>query len=281
MKLTRTLKDTLRLYGRNFGDCLLTLLLQVIFLLMALTPLVFLSNEATKPLALLCLPMYALIVLPARQNVAEAMQDVLGGGRLFGLRLISTENYWRKVGRGLWHALTLMLWGALLIGATMLVISVVTGKAIEGLTDGFSLMRHMRALGGGSTEKGAVLVVAIYAATVLPLLLGCAFHSGTRHAYALGDRKLVRGKRLKLIALWLMGVLSALPFVVVSALLLRGPMAQLVSAVKALKFSNIDTAALGTSLLGVGVAALVLLLPTISFKQLLPAVFLRGHEDKA
>lgn len=281
MKLTHALRETLRLCLKHPLDCLKTLLLEAVLLLMCLTPLLFLCTPATQPLALLCIPMYVLIMLPARQNVAEAMQDLLDGGRLFSLRLVSTENYGRKLCRGLKSALLLMLWAVLLILATGMAVLVFKGKAIEGVTDTFTLMRGMRSLGGGSLEAGAVLVVALYAATALPLLAGCAFHSGTRHGYALGDRTLVRGRRLRLMLLWLAGLATALPFAAVAAILLKGPMAQLIGAVKALKLGNIDVAALGASVVGVGVAALVLLVPTIPFKQLLPAVYLRGVKEKA
>ena len=100
MKLTAALKATWHTYRTRFPEMLLTLLLQAVLRLMAFAPLLFLCAKETKLLALACIPLYILIVLPARQNVAEAMQDALSGGQLFSLRLISFEHYGRKVWRG-------------------------------------------------------------------------------------------------------------------------------------------------------------------------------------
>ena len=92
MKFCAAVKATWHTYRTRFPEMLLTLLVQLVMRLMAFAPLLFLCAKETKPLALLCIPLYILIVLPARQNVAEAMRDALAGGHLVTLRLISLEG---------------------------------------------------------------------------------------------------------------------------------------------------------------------------------------------
>ena len=52
--------------------------------------------------------------------------------------------------------------------------------------------------------------------TFLLPVIGCAVHCGNRHAAALEDRKLLRGKRLKLMVLWVLGFVVFLPFAAVT-----------------------------------------------------------------
>ena len=96
MQLKPVVKESLRLYKKNFAPLMLCLLVQGVLRFIALTPLLFLADKALAPLALLALPLYLLIALPARQNVALALQDMIGGGSVFSLRLLSTADYARS-----------------------------------------------------------------------------------------------------------------------------------------------------------------------------------------
>ena len=49
---------------------------------------------------------------------------------------------------------------------------------------------------------------------LLPLF-GCALHSATRHAVALGKRSLLKGRRMRIVQLWLVGLVFLIPFVLV------------------------------------------------------------------
>lgn len=275
MRLTAALKATWHTYRTRFSEMLLTLLLQAVLLLMAFAPLLFLCAKETKLLALLCIPLYILIVLPARQNVAEAMQDALSGGHLFSLRLISFEHYGRKVWRGVKQALLLMVWGCLFLGCTGLALFIYSGKTIEGVTDVFTLLKALMTLGGGSSIRGATIVLGIYAATTLPLLLGLAFHSGTRHAIALGGRQIIKGHRLGVIGAWLVGVLALAPFLAVVVWIGAGFVSGLVSALANLGTGSISLPPVKENLIAIAVAAVVLLIPAIPFKQLLSAAYVR------
>lgn len=270
MRLIAALKATWHTYRTQFPQLMLTLLLQMILRVMALTPLLFLASEETKMLALLCIPLYVLIVLPARQNAAACMQDALAGESVFSLRMISVKDYGRKVGRGLAMALLLMLWGSLFIGCTVAAVYIYFGDV-----DVFTLLKTLMSLGSGSSIKGATVVLEIYAATLLPLLLGVAFHSGTRHAVALGGREMLRGQRWNVVAAWLVGLVVLLPFAAVAAYIGMGYVSGLIAALASLGTGTVSLPPLRENLLALLAAAVFLLIPAIPFKQLLTAAYVR------
>ena len=272
MRFCAALKATWHTYRTRFPEMLLTLLVQLILRLMAFAPLLFLCAKETAFLALLCIPLYILIVLPARQNVAEAMRDALAGGHLFTLRLIYLEGYGRKVWRGVKQGLLLMAWGGLFLAATGMAIFIYAGKTIEGVTDVFTILKTLMALGGGSSIKGATIVVALYALTLLPLMVGVAFHSGTRHAIARGGRRLIRGHRGGVMLTWLAGCVTLLPFLAVVVWIGAGFVSGLASALANLGSGSISLPSLSGNTGALGIAAL-LLIPAIPFKQLLTAAY--------
>lgn len=202
MKISSAFSGAFRAYRRHFGDLMKTLLAELVVGCMALTPLLFLIAPETAPLAWLCLPMFLLLVLPMRQNAAEALQDMLSGGACCTPRLVTGRHYFRKLLRGL---RTLIWTFPLLCGIY------VAYDAFTGSTDGFTLMRTISQLGGGDLIMGVVVIAAAYLATFLPILFGMAFHSGTRHAAALGSGKLLRGHRCKLMLSWFVLILPYVP----------------------------------------------------------------------
>lgn len=281
MKLTAAFKATWHTYKRLFPQMLLTLLFQLVLRLMAFAPLLFLAAKETRLLALLAIPLYILIVLPARQNMADCMQDALSGGSIFSLKLVSFRGYGRKVARGVKQALLLMLWGIFFLGCTAFALFVYSGKTIEGVTDVFTILKTLMALGGGSSIKGAAIVLMIYAATLIPLMLGVAFHSGTRHAIALGGRRIVFGHRFGVIIAWLAGCLPLLPFLAVVTWIGSGFVSGIISAIANLGKGSLELPSLSGTLYGALAAAVVLLIPVIPFKQLLSAAYVREIVRKA
>lgn len=275
MKLTAALKATWHTYRTQFPSMMLTLLIQLILRVMALTPLLFLALEETKMLVLLCIPLYILIVLPARQNMAQCMQDALNGGSIFSVKMLSVRGYGRKVLRGIQQTLLMAAWGVAFIACTALAVFVYSAPPIEGVTDVFTLLRTLMTLGGGSSIKGAKVVMVIYAATLLPLMLGVAFHSGTRHAWALGGRKILRGHHLHVIGTWLIGCLALLPFMAAVATIGSGFLSAVANALGNLGKGSISLPSLHENLYALLAAAVVLLCPAIPFKQLLSAAYVR------
>lgn len=271
MQLKPILKESLRLYKKNFASLMLTLLVQGVLRFIALTPLLFLADKALVPLALLALPLYLLIALPARQNTALAMQDMIGGGSVFSLRLLSTADYRRKLLRGLKGTLCMLLWSALtLAGMVLLFLS------FKGLTDGFTLMGIFYAI-GGSVADGVWIVLGALCASSLLILLGCALHSGSRHAAALSGQALLKGNRLKLMALWFLGLLLVIPFMIVVIAVLGSFILTLPEALRNMQLPSLTLTASQWGILLLGTATL--LLPLLPLKNLLPAVYLHMAKE--
>lgn len=271
MKLKPVLTEALRLYKTNFALLMLNLLVQLVLRAVALTPLLFLADRALAPLALLALPLYLLIALPARQNVALALQDMISGGSVFSLRLLSTEDYGRKLLRGLKGTLYMLLWSALtLTGVTLLFLS------FKGLTDGFTLMGVFYVI-GGSVADGVWIVLGALCASTLLILLGCALHSGSRHAAALGDKTLLQGNRLRLMALWFLGMLLVIPFVIVVIAVLGSFILTLPEALRNMQLPALTLTA--PQWIGLLLGAMALLLPLLPLKNLLPAVYLHMAKE--
>lgn len=274
MKMSKILSKTAQVFFEKSGQGIVCVLVQLALRLMVAAPLLFLVTTEVPYLALLSIPLYLLIIPVARQNMAEAMQDAISGGVLLSARLISTENYGRKFLRGLKQALLMLLWAALFIAATVVLL-----WAYAGRIDAFTLMRVVMDLGGGSFMKGIKLVLVIYAATVLPIVLGCAFHSGARHAYTLGDKKLIRGHRGGVMLVWLAGLVALIPFFAVVGWAGMDFVSGLVSALGNLGGGSIQLPSLGNKVYIIAAAAVVLLLPRLCFKQLMTAVYVRGLKD--
>lgn len=274
MKMSKILSKTAQVFFEKSGQGIVCVLVQLALRLMVAAPLLFLVTTEVPYLALLSIPLYLLIIPVARQNMAEAMQDAIGGGELLSAKLISTENYGRKFLRGLKQAGLMLLWAALFIAATVVLL-----WAYAGRIDAFTLMRVVMDLGGGSFMNGIKLVLVIYAATVLPIVLGCAFHSGVRHAYALGDKKLIRGHRGGVMLVWLAGLVALIPFFAVVGWAGMDFVSSLVSALGNLGGGSIQLPSLGNKVYIIAAAAVVLLLPRLCFKQLMTAVYVRGLKD--
>ena len=271
MKMKPVLSDSLRLYKKNFGPLCLALLVQIVLRAIALSPVMFLADKALAPLAYLAIPLYILIALPARQNYALALQDMMNGGSVFSLQLISTKDYGRKLLRGVKGLVCILLWSLLTIAGVSLLYA-----AVMGLVDFITLMRIFSAI-GGTVMDGVMIVAAAVAASCLLIVLGCAVHSGARHAVALGDKKLLKGNRLRLIALWFLGCVLVVPFAAVVVAALGDYALTLIASLKNLQLPaftlNVKQAAM---LIG---GAVVLLVPVLPLKNLLPAVYLRKVKE--
>ena len=273
MKLTSVYRKAWRVYCKHFKALMLTLLLELALRCIALTPLLFLAAPQIRFLALLCIPLWLLIVLPARQNTAEALQATLASDQSpFSAALISSDNYKIKLLRGLTATLRMLLWFIPLIAGVILAL-----WATHGSMDGFTLYRLIRDVGSGNAIRGIQRILIGYLLTLIPPLLGCAFHCGTRHAAALGRPRMTRGHHLKLMLVWLSGLLTFAPFLIATAFTGSNYVRSVVDAVKGF-FSTfrLDIPGPGPTLILVAVFAVVLLLPLIPLHSLLPAVYMNA-----
>ena len=270
MKKKPVWKESLRLYKKNFGSLLLALLVQLVLRAIALSPLMFLADKQYAVVAYAAIPLYLLIVLPARQNFALALQEMLSGGSVFTTQLICPKQYGVKLWRGVKGMIRILLWSVVTIVSAVLLYAAFVGH--WGL-DVITLMRICSSVGGGDIVNGLLLIMGGIAASVLLILLGCAVHSGTRHAFALGNKKLLRGSRLRLTALWFSGLVLLIPFSAVVVYALGDYALTMLNALK--NFSFPSSFALSAKQVGLLIAgAVVLLFPLLPIKSLLPAVYL-------
>jgi hypothetical protein len=246
------------------------LLTEACLTLICLAPLLFLTNGRLAAGALLCVPLWLLMMLPARMNAAAAMRDGLRGGDLGGRRLIETDGYGRKLAFGLKRLLFLALWGSPLIA-----LGIVFRIHFSGEVDSFTVLRMIKNdLGGGDQMRGILVLVLVTLAALLLLALGCAFHSGARHAFAQGDRELVRGHHGRIVLCWLSSLLSILPLLIaVAAVILR--YIPVLTDLNGLLMKTAELPSTKGTLVILGIGAL-LTLPLLPLRSLIPAAFVDG-----
>lgn len=282
MKIWTVIRESVRVYARNFGDLMLAFLLQMLLRAMCLTPLLFLLSEEFSYLAWLCIPMWVLLVLPARQNYAIAMQDMLHGGSVFTPRLISTEKYFYKLWRGVIGLMKAAVWLALPVMAVLVMYQIYKGEGefsrfvmslwgFEG-RDGITAMLWMESFGSGIVDGLKNILMAVVSLFLLPVI-GCMVHSGTRHAVALEDKSLLRGQRLKLWVIWVLSLVVFAPFAAVAGVTLGSNLKLFISGFAEMFLSkNFSIPELGERLYLMVGAFVVLFIPLVPLKQLMPAV---------
>ena len=156
----------------------------------------------------------------------------------------------------------MLLWSALTItGIALLFLS------FKGLTDGFTLMGVFYVI-GGSVADGVWIVLGALCASTLLILLGCALHSGSRHAAALGVKLRSRGR---VMGVWFLSLATLVPFIVTAGAISMGFLKQLLGALSAIGQGSFSLPPLEKNMWLLVAAFVVLLLPVIPFKQLLPA----------
>ena len=94
MKVRQILLCAWRTYTAHFGALLQGFLLQAVVCLIALAPLLFLSVPQAAPLAWLCPVLFVLLVLPMRQNAAQALASLLDGAEYPLGQVVSREAQW-------------------------------------------------------------------------------------------------------------------------------------------------------------------------------------------
>ena len=269
MKISAAFRDAFRVFFGRFGSSVKFLVVEGCITLAAFTPLLFLTDERMKPLALLAIPFYLLLVFWARVNAAAAMRDALNGESLFTYRLVDPGHYGRKLAYGLSRILMLLCW------AVPLIASLIIAKVhISGDMDGFTLMRMIKDFGGGDLMTGILYLSLILTATVILLAAGCAFYSGDRHAFAQGNPKLVKGHRGRIMLCWLCSLIVLLPMIIaVAAAAVRYlPALQDLNAIVT-KEKSLPSTKTTVIILAVGA---VLTLPLLPLRSLIPAAFVNG-----
>ncbi len=277
-----TSKDTVKravsmartVYRKKPGEVLDFLMLETVIRLMVLSPALFLLTDSLRPWALLTVPLFLLVVPFARERAAENMQDALSGGSLFSWNLVRMEGWAGSVWRGIKKGFFLMLWASPFLAATIWLYRVIFGSTVVGQTDVISVIMALSSLGGGDLVRGAMLAMVLYALTLLPFCFGLGFHSGSRHARALGMEKSIKGHRKTVLRCFARSLLTLVPFVLVSGWSVIGYLLRVVEAVNQLA-GGLSIPAPDAGLYVVLGSFVLLLLPLIPLKSLMTAACVR------
>lgn len=275
MKISDTFRSAGSYYRNHIPQALAFLVIECCMVAATACFSLFLADGGFRWGALLCVPAFILLLLPARQNAADTMQDALSGGSLRSIRLVSTANYGGKLRAALFRTLFVLLWALPLI-ALVVVVRVV----MSGSTDGFTVMRTIMSFGGGKLVNGAVYLLLILAAALVILIIGLGLAAGGRHLYALGSGRILCRKPWKQLLCWLLASLIALlPLLITIAVnVLRYlPALQNLSSVL-MGRADLPSGRITLILLGVGA---LLSLPLLPFRSLVTAVFVRGTEKES
>lgn len=278
MKIRTAFQQAWKLYRTQLPDMLRYVLLEVMLRLIVLAPLMFLFIKQLRLLALLCVPLFIFVTLPLRQNAALSMQAFLRGERLFDMLLVSCKDYGRKLANGVKNGLLVLLWSLPAIAATAVAVYLYSAEGVQGKNDAVTLLMGVNQLGGGDIMRGLVVLACLYALTFVPMLIGLAFHSGTRHAQALCNTSLLRGHRMGVIGAWIVGLLPFIPFAGVTAGALISYVPKVLNTImKTFSFDNLPSPV--TCIVIVGAAVVVLLLPLLPLRELVQAAYVKGLED--
>ena len=275
MKISSAFAAAKNQYKQHFPSVAAFLVIELCMVLTTFCFALFLTGQGFMPwLSLLCVPAFLLLLVPARQNAADAMQDALGGGVLNSFRLVSTENYGKKFSRGLLRVLILLLWAAPLIA-----LFVIARVSMAGSTDGFTVMRAIMNFGGGKLVNGMVRLLLILLAALLIFLFGLGLNSGARHLQALGNNRLLCKKPWKNLLCWLLASLvTMIPlFIAIGVNVVR--YLPVLKDLAAVMTGKQDLPSTRLTLIIIGVGAL-LTMPLLPMRSLITAAFVRGVEEE-
>ena len=270
MKISQAFRTAYRTVSEQKTEALKFLTVEIALTGICLSPLLFLTEKGwLQYLAAFCAPLWLLVKIPARLNAAAAMQDSLGEGKLFSLRLADPGNYGRKIGYAFSRLGLLILWSLPLIGALIF-----AWDKYSGDTDGLTVMNMIYEFGGQDMKTGVIRLLLILAGLLILAALGAGFHSGDRHAFVLEDKEVLKGKRLKVLLCRICSVGFLLPLIIagVAAAMRYVPLLDNVSGVVSGDVAKPDTK---VTLIILGIGG-VLTLPLLPIRSMVTAAYVRG-----
>ena len=273
MKISEAIRDAWKAYARSVSGILIFLLTETCLMLICLAPLLFLTKKGMGPGAWLTPILWILVMLPARMNAAGGMLNALRGGSLGSRVLVETENYVAKLVCGLKRLGFLLLWSAPLTG-----LLIVGWNHFAGNMDSFTVLRMIKNdLGGGDQMRGLRNVGLILTGTLVILMMGCAFHSGARHAFARGQKDIVNGHHGKIFLSWMVSLVCLLP-ILIAVWVAAGRYMPVLKDLNGLLLKRVSLPSTRETIiiLAVGAATTFPLLP---LRSLIPAAFVNGIEE--
>ena len=132
--------------------------------------------------------------------------------------------------------------------------------------------------GGGDLVTGVLVIALAVVLTMLLVALGCAFHSGARHAFAQGDPGRVKGHHGKIMLTWICALVSVLPMIIAAVV----AFVRYIPALSDLNGLFMDTVNLPPTRATLQILAVgaVLPLPLLPLRSLITAAYVNGLESK-
>ena len=270
MKISQAFRMAYRTVAEQKGGTLKFLVTELAVSAMCLAPLLFLTEKGpVKYLAALAVPLWLLVKVPARLNEAAAMQDSLGEGKLFSLRLADPGNYGKKIGYAFGRLGLLVLWALPLIAALAY-----AWDKYSGDTDGLTVLNMIYDFGGQDMKTGMIYLLLILAALVLLAALGAGFHSGDRHAFVLDRKGLLKGRRPMVLLCRICSMVFLLPLIIafIAVAFRYAPLLNDISGVVA---GDVPRPSLRTTVIILGIGA-VLTLPLLPLRSMVTAAYVNG-----
>ncbi len=273
MKISQAFRKAYRTVSGQKAEALKFLATEFALTAMCLAPLLFLTEEGPlKYLAALTVPLWLLIKIPARLNAAAAMQDSVGEGKLFSLRLADPAHYGSKVIYGLGRTALLTLWSSPLIAASLF-----AWEKYSGDTDGLTVMQMIYDFGGEDMKTGVIYLLLIFAGLLLLAALGAGFHSGDRHAFVLDRKGLLKGKRLKVLLCRICSAVFVLPLII-AFIVVAFRYAPLLNDVSGVVSGDVPRPSSRVTLIILGIGA-VLTMPMLPIRSMVTAAYVGGLKE--
>lgn len=279
MKISESIRNAWKAYTAHFGSSMKFLAVEICIMMAGVIPVLFLWDNSLKFLALIAVPLFILLVFPARMNAARAMRDSLNGGRLCSFQLADPANYGKDLVNGVLRMVLILLWSLPLYASVLIARHYMS----EG-TDAMTLLQWVSNFGGGGRDgipNGMIRLLLIALAMGLLAAIGFGFHSADRHCAIREQRDLIRGHRGKNLLCWLAAsLLTLLPAIIafVIAILRYTPiLADMNGLVNNIMKGTIDLPDTKTTLIILG-AGFALTLPLMPLRSLITAAFTDGLE---
>ncbi len=276
MTARKAASEAWKLYRANFGQLLKLTLAETLLRVAVLAPCLALVAKEIRWVAALTLLLFVVLTLPVRRNTAEALHAMAKGEPFVTPDILLGNETGRKLGQTLATGLRLLIWALPLLAA------IGYGYYLIVLAeDGFMSLRLLRSIGGGDTTRGVLNVALIFLACGLLVLLGCAFHSADRHALAVtGSKTMLKKRHGVILRTWLLGILTLVPFLAVSALAGAGYLKELIRGIQQLKTTGrLAIPKPDRNLYVILAAFLVLVIPLIPLKTLCTACWVYGEAE--
>ena len=273
MKISQAFGKAIRTVTAQKGETLKFLATELALTAMCLAPLLFLTEKGPlKYLAALAAPLWLLVKVPARLNAAAAMQDSLGEGKIFSLRLADPGNYGRKTGYAFGRLGLLILWSLPMIAAL-----IYAWDKYSGETDGLTVLDMIYNFGGQDMKTGVIYLLLIFVGLVILAALGAGFHSGDRHAFVLDRKGLLKGRRWKVLLCRICSLVFLLPLII-AAVIVVFRYAPLLNDVSGVVSGDVPRPSTRTTLIILGIGA-VLTLPMLPLRSMVTAAYVNGLKD--